>query len=286
MPRRRALPAAALVAAALALTACGGGSGTASTHDNPYGLVEPGVLSLATTGSSQPFSYTDKSGKVVGFDLAVYQELAKRLGLKTKVKTYEFDSILPMVSTHQVDIAMNSIADTDERRKSVSFTLPNYTGTMDVLVRNGSSIGSGAAGIKGKRVAVQAASMSALYAEKYFTDSTLVTFPDTGAAVTALRSKNVDAAFLDGQEANKFTTQYAVHTTYATADPKNRGAAVVVNKKQTALRKALNKQLRAIVADGTYQRLFTKWAPQEKPAPQLAFLKKYYAEHPSNSYPN
>lgn len=286
----KAAGAAAAVATVLALAACGGSgqanapAATDSAAAPGFNLVSDGTISLATTGNSEPFSYTSADGKLTGFDVELFRELASRLGLKTEIKTYDFDTILPLISTHQIDVAMNSIADTDERRENVDFTLPNYTGTMNLVVPKTSAIKDEKA-IAGKRVGVIAASMGAKYAEEFYPQAQLVTFPDSAAVMTAVQAGQLDAAFIDGQEATKYEKQYPVHSVVATTDPDNRGAAIVVSKDDPELRKALNQELRDVVEDGTYKKLFTEYAPNEPVEPQLEFLTKYYGEHSSNDYP-
>ena len=282
--------AAVAILAAVTLTGCGGSvdaaapaqsTGSSATSLN---VVTPGTLTLATTGNSEPFSYSGSDGQLTGFDVELFRELASRLHLKTEIKTYDFDAILPLIATHQVDVAMNSIADTDARRKNVDFSLPNYTGTMNLVVPKSSAIAD-EKGIDGKRIGVISASMGAKYAEEYYTGAQLVTFPDSGAVMTAVQAGQIDAAFIDGQEATKYEKQYPVHSVVATTDPANRGAAIVVSKQDPELRKALNEELRKVLTDGTYAKLFTKYAPNEPVEPQLEFLTKYYGEHSSNEYP-
>jgi polar amino acid transport system substrate-binding protein len=282
--------AAVAVLAALTLTGCGGSVDAAAPTQSAgssaanLNLVTSGTLTLATTGNSEPFSYSGSDGQLTGFDVELFRELASRLHLKAEIKTYDFDAILPLIATHQVDVAMNSIADTDERRKNVDFSLPDYTGTMNLVVPKSSAI-TDEKGIDGKRIGVISASMGAKYAEEYYTGAQLVTFPDSGAVMTAVQAAQIDAAFIDGQEATKYEKQYPVHSVVATTDPANRGAAIVVSKQDPELRKALNEELRKALKDGTYAKLFTQYAPNEPVEPQLEFLTKYYGEHSSNEYP-
>ena len=126
--------AAVAILAAVTLTGCGGSVDAAAPSQSSgssaasLNVVTAGTLTLATTGNSEPFSYSGSDGQLTGFDVELFRELASRLHLKTEIKTYDFDAILPLIATHQVDVAMNSIADTDARRKTSTSHYPTTPG--------------------------------------------------------------------------------------------------------------------------------------------------------------
>jgi polar amino acid transport system substrate-binding protein len=282
--RSPAAAGAVLLAAALGVSACSSGSGGASSAAaNKYGTVHNGQLTVVTSSDLTPFAYI-KSGQWVGFDVELARQLGAKLGLKVTFSDHDFDTLLPLVSNGQADITLGSIADTDARRQTVDFTLPDYTGTNNLVVLNGSSI-KAQNDLTGKKVGVTASSLESTYAKKYFTKSNIVTFPNNNAVMLALRAKNVDSMLIDGQTAQIYAKQYPVHTAFTTVDPKNRGAAWVISKKESKLREALNAQLRNALKDGTIQRLLKKWDPAEPAGPVIDFLKKYYAHNPNDAYP-
>ena len=41
----------------------------AAADDNPYGLIEPGHMRVASLGDAKPYTFTDASGNFTGFDI-------------------------------------------------------------------------------------------------------------------------------------------------------------------------------------------------------------------------
>lgn len=93
-----------------------------------------GVVKFATVSGSAPFAYM-KNNKIVGYDIDVISYICKELGYKLEVIEMSFDGIIPALKSGKVDIAGCSIMVTEERKKSVLFSEPDYTGGIVVVVR-------------------------------------------------------------------------------------------------------------------------------------------------------
>lgn len=95
---------------------------------------DKGIIKFATVSGSAPFAYM-KNNKIVGYDIDVIKYISKELGYKLDVIEMSFDGIIPALKSGKVDVAGCSIIVTEERKKSVSFSVPNYTGGIVVVVR-------------------------------------------------------------------------------------------------------------------------------------------------------
>ncbi len=93
-----------------------------------------GVVKFATVSGSAPFAYM-KNNKIVGYDIDVISYICKELGYKLEIIEMSFDGIIPALKSGKVDIAGCSIIVTEERKKSVLFSEPDYTGGIVVVVR-------------------------------------------------------------------------------------------------------------------------------------------------------
>ncbi|WP_173923100.1 ABC transporter substrate-binding protein [Agromyces sp. Marseille-P2726] len=291
MKRKHLLSTAVAGLAAVGLLAgCAGqpaeADGDAAVADAGYELAGgDNTLQLLVIGDAAPFASVNDDGDYEGFDVALLTEVTERLDLDLEIRSQEFDTILPTVAIGQADAAASSIADTDERRETVTFSLPTYTGVMSVTVREDSDIAD-ENDLPGRKVGVISGSRNAEYAEQYFTESELIYFPAESPLFNALQSSTIDAAFFDGQVADKYVQQYDVKIVFSGVNDDNRGAAIVLNQDAEKLRQDINATLREILDDGTYQEIFETWVTTESVEPQLDFLTKYYAEHPSDDYPN
>lgn len=282
----------AVLVAALLVAGCAGqspedadGGTETESASAAYETVRPGVIQLLVNSDAAPFASVSDDDEFEGFDVALLTEVAERIGVDLEIRTQEFDTILPTVAIGQADAAASSIADTEERRQTVTFSLPTYTGVMSITVPSGSDIEE-AEDLAGKKIGVKSASRNAEYAEQYFTDSELIYFPAEAPMFNALQAGTVDAAFFDGQAADKYVNQYDVEIAFSAVNDDNIGAAIVLRQDADELRKAINAALREILEDGTYEEIFTTWVTTEPVERQLDFLTGYYDEHPDDNYPN
>ena len=93
-----------------------------------------GVITFATVSGSAPFAYM-KNNKIVGYDIDVINYISKELGYKLEIKEMSFDGIIPALKSGKVDVSGCSIIVTEERKKSVLFSNPDYTGGIVVVTR-------------------------------------------------------------------------------------------------------------------------------------------------------
>lgn len=96
--------------------------------------VSKGTIKFATVSGSAPFSYM-KNNQIVGYDIEVISYICKELGYKLEIIEMSFDGILAALKSGKVDMAGCSIIVTEERKKSVLFSEPNYTGGIVIVVR-------------------------------------------------------------------------------------------------------------------------------------------------------
>jgi polar amino acid transport system substrate-binding protein len=260
----RSIKAAALAAAAalaLSLSACGGSSSASSTAAaNPYGLITPGQFRVASVGDSKPYTFTDSAGKFTGFDVELFTDVAHRAGIDNVVFTgQDFSAILPAVANGQFDVGVAAIGITDKRKQTVDFSDGYLAGYLTVLTTKASGV-TGADGVKGKRLGVVQGTLQETYAMKNFPDANLVRFPDNNAAVSALNSGTIDAHFLDYEAAKDYVSKFGL-VDAADIPSFDAPAGFAVAKNKPALKDALNKALKAAMADGTWKRLYQKWFP-------------------------
>lgn len=278
---------AAVLTGVLAVSACSGGAdaGTERTPDaqtSKFETIKPGVLTIVTSSDLTPFAYI-KDKEWVGVDVAMVTKAAHNIGLDVEITAREFDTLIPLVAGGQADLTMGSIADTDVRRETVDFTLPNIIGNNALVVPEGSDIKT-EDDVADKKIGILQSSQALEYATKYWTDSNIVTFPSNNAARLALSGGSLDGILVDPQSAKSFTEQFPLKVALHAINPEDRGGAWILNKKATNLRIALNEQLRAFLEDGTTQEILEKWNPADDPEPVIEWLTEYYAAHPSNEY--
>ncbi|WP_458116536.1 ABC transporter substrate-binding protein [Arthrobacter sp. D2-10] len=252
---------AGVVATLLALTGCGGSAtSTSSSTDNPYDLIEPGTVRVASLGDAKPYTFTDAEGNFTGFDVELFTDVAKRAGIDEVVFTgQDFSAILPAVANGQFDVGVAAIGITEERKQTVDFSEGYLAGYLTVLTSKESGV-TDVEGLAGKRLGVVQGSLQEAYAVKNFTSTDLVRFPDNNSAISAVNSGSADAHFLDYEAAKEYQEQHGL-VSAADIPSFDAPAGFALGKDKTALKEALNEALAEAMEDGTWKTLYEKWFP-------------------------
>jgi polar amino acid transport system substrate-binding protein len=257
-PRTFLITALVAVAAMLGLTACGGGAKAAA--DNPYGLITPGQLRVASLGDAKPYTFTGADGQFTGFDVELFRDVAKRMGVTDVVFTgQDFSAILPAVANGQFDAGVAAIGITDARKKTVDFSTGYLAGYLTVITKKDSGISSAEA-LAGRRLGVVQGTLQEAYAVKNLPQANLVRFPDNNAAISAVNRGSVDAHFLDHEAAKAYIAQFGL-VSAADIPSFDAPAGFALKRGNTALKGAFDKALVAAMEDGTWKALYEKWFP-------------------------
>lgn len=94
------------------------------------------TFSFASSGEFRPFSYTNENGELMGYDIEVGIEIAKRLNMKPKPVKYKFTGIVEGVKTGRFDAGVASQTITEDRKKHVAFSIPYYYSGPQVFSRD------------------------------------------------------------------------------------------------------------------------------------------------------
>ncbi|WP_369790623.1 ABC transporter substrate-binding protein [Rouxiella sp. WC2420] len=232
----------------------------AGKQDNPYGLIEPGELRVASLGDAKPYTFTDASGNFTGFDVEFFTDVAHRIGInKVSFIGQDFAGILPSVANGRYDAGVAAIGITPARSKVVDFSDGYLAGYLTVLTRKDSGV-TDVKTLAKHRLAVVQGTLQENYAVEHFTQTDLVRFPDNNAAISALNNGTVDADFLDYEAAKDYAARYGlVHA--ADIPSFDAPAGFAIAKGNPAFKAALDKAIQASMQDGTWKKLYQKWFP-------------------------
>ena len=206
-----------------------------------------------------------ENGKPTGFTIALNEEVARRLGLKTEYKQTDTPSGIQGLTSGQYDMVANGLGVTPERQKSILFAKGEFWSKTVALTLRSHAVGS-MAELAGKRVAVVTGSVQAGYLKKI--EGAIATeFPNQNAAVSSLNSGSVDAFLVGGPDAKAYVKQFPA-IVEAAWQPVEHPTTVAFQKHNTALAAAYDAQLETLVADGTYRKIYDTYF-SELPLPEL-----------------
>jgi polar amino acid transport system substrate-binding protein len=220
-------------------------------------------LTMATNAEFPPYEFY-KGGKIVGIDAEIAEAIAKKIGMKLSIEDIEFDSVVPSIETGKYSMAMAGLTVTDERKEQVNFSTSYATGVQVIIVPEGSAITSvddlfaeGAS----HRIGVQLSTTGDFYSTGDFEDEGLATverYPKGADAVMALNTGKIDCVIIDNEPAKVFVSQNSglkiLDTEYVVED-----YAIAVNKNNTELLEKIDTALKALIEDGTVQKIIDKY---------------------------
>jgi polar amino acid transport system substrate-binding protein len=129
---RRALLAAG---AAGLLTAVAAFTVPAFAADSVIAQIKAAKTIKVGVGTFVPWSFPNKDGKLIGFEVDVANRLADDLGVKLELVPTAWDAIIPSLVAGKYDVIIGGLTITDERAKSVDFTIP-YEHSLTYAVVN------------------------------------------------------------------------------------------------------------------------------------------------------
>ena len=117
-------------------------------------IMAAGVIKVSTDANYAPQSYLNDKGELEGFDISVAKEAAKRLGVKVKFVTPDWDLITAGKWGKRWDISIGSMTPTMERLKALHFTMPYYSTPAQFAVHKDNATIKSLKDLAGKRIGV------------------------------------------------------------------------------------------------------------------------------------
>lgn len=271
---------------ALGLAACGGADEPAETEaagteeaaagasEAPAAEVttlEEGILTVASDIPFPPFEF-EEAGELTGFDVELVEEIGSRLGLEATWVDTSFDTIFTQLAAGQFDMVASATTITEERQQTVNFTDPYYRAQQALTINSEQSpdIASVDDLGEGDSVAVQTGTTGESWANDNLGPAGVQvrTFPEAGDTFTAAEAGQVTGVIFDEPTAVDTAADRPALEVIDTIDT-NEEYGFPVNPDNEGLLTAANEALSEMIADGTYQEIYTKYFP-DAPAGSVA----------------
>jgi polar amino acid transport system substrate-binding protein len=268
--------ARAVVTLATAVALAAGGAAGCAKHDtggttaDGVALVKSGVLTTCTHLPYAPFQSKDASGKVVGFDVALIDLVAEKLGVKQEIVDTPFEGIKSGadLNSGKCDVAAAGMTITDERKKVLDFSEPYFDATQALAVVAGKEVKT-LPELVGKRLGVQGGTTGEEYINAQVKAKGLkievVSYKDLAALQQALATNQVVAAVNDLPVWNEYIKANPGKVVVAAGFDTGEQYGFAVKKGNAQLLKAVNDTITAARSDGRYDKIYAQWIGQ-KPA--------------------
>jgi polar amino acid transport system substrate-binding protein len=201
---------------------------------------------------------------IEGFDVDFINAVVAKLGLKAKLVNVTFKDIIPRMQSGQYDIGVSSFTDNKDREKVLDFVTYFQAGEGYYVNASSTKTYNGLDALCGTKVAVEngTTELDDANAQAKKCHLTVLAFADQNQTNLAVSSGRADLGFADSQVAGyivkqsngqfKVTGSAFEVAPYGIALPKGNGMAPAVLA-----------AVKAMIADGSYTQILTKWGVQD-----------------------
>ena len=238
-------------------------------------VMKSGEMKVATNSGWPPQSYLDDSNKLVGFDVDVANEIAKRLGVKVSFETPEWNVMTGGRWHGRFDVAVGSVTPTKARAQVIDFAGIYYYSPYVFVVHKDSKAAS-RNDLNGKKIGVETGTTSEDYINRRLeidapgippiqytlTPGEVKTYADSMLPFDDLRlgdGTRIHAVIAPEQTAqNAIKNKYPVKILPGDAAFKE-PLVVVTDKGDPEWTAKLGSIIQSMKDDGTLSKLTTKW---------------------------
>ena len=236
----------------------------------PADIKSSGQLRVAADATYAPDEFIASDGKtVIGMDADLAKAIAQLMGLTATVSNQPFDSIIPGLAAGKYDLGMSSFTDTKEREQTVDFVTYATAGTSFYVKADGGPDIASLDALCGHKVGAEKGTTQADDAaaqSKKCTDAgkpavQVSVFPDQNGVNLALSSGRIEVAMADSPPAayavEKSDGQFKI-----TGSSYGNAPYGIAMAKDSGLQQPVLAAIKALMADGTYDKIFDYWGLQ------------------------
>lgn len=233
-------------------------AGAAQAQDDLSAIKAAGVIKIGTEGTYAPYTFHDKSGKLLGFDVDIGRAVAEKLGVKAEFVEGRWDGLIAGVDAKRYDAVINQVGVTKERQAKYDFSQPYIHSKAVLIVRGDNTTIKSFDDLKGRKSAQSLTSNFSKLATSHGAE--LVPTDGFNQSLELVLSGRAEAtlndnlSFLDFKKLKPNANVKVVAT-----ESEGDASAILVRKDQPALVAALNKALDEIKADGTYKTIAVRY---------------------------
>ena len=231
-----------------------------ASQDHLARIKSSGELKVGLEGDWQPFSFHNEKDQLVGYDVEVAQNLAKKLGVKAKIVEGPWDGLFAGMDTGRYDLVINGVDVTPDRAKTYDFSTPYAYDRTVLITRSDNNDIHSFNDLKGKTTANSIGSTCQEIGEKY---GAKVSGVDTLAeTLQMVKNRQVQATI-------NASTSYGDYMKHRPDEPLKIAAtmdkvteyAIPMKKGEdnASLKKAIDNALQEMKNDGTLSKLSVKY---------------------------
>ncbi|MGJ7093806.1 ABC transporter substrate-binding protein [Vibrio hannami] len=222
------------------------------------------VVRFGIEGAYPPFSKTEADGSLSGFDVDMANALCEEMQVKCKIVPQDWDGIIPSLLARKYDAIIAAMSITEERKKKVDFTGKYAQIPNKFIAKKGAGLDFDK--LDGVKIGVQRATTHDKYLTDNFKNVEIVRYGSFDEAYLDLGNGRIAAVLGDASALEEGVINQAGGDAYefvgpSLTDPKwfGEGMGIAVRKQDKDLTAKLDAAIKALRADGTYQKIQAKY---------------------------
>jgi len=228
-------------------------------------------IRIGVEGAYPPFSEVGADGKLKGFEIDLALAYCAEMKAECTLVQQDFDGLIPALQARKVDAIIASVSITPERQKAIAFSNAYYNTPARFAAKAGVKFDFTAAGLKGKKIGVQRATIHENFAADTFKQSEIVRYATQDQAFLDLKSGRIDLTLADLVAIDQGFLSKPDGKGFAFAGPSyddvkyfGVGSGVGMRKAdEKVLGKKFNDAIAAVAANGTFKKLNDKYFPYD-----------------------
>lgn len=238
-------------------TGCGKNTGNAKSEEIETSLDKikaSGKIVLGTCADYPPYEFhKEVNGKdtIVGFDIAIAEEIAKDLGVKLEIKDMEFGGLLADLKTDKVDFVLAGMTPNAERAKEVDFSNIYYNAEHGLVI-NKKDIDKykEITDLKGKIIGVQKGAIQEEIAKEQIESPQIKALGKVSNLMLELKTEKIDAVVVEQPVASAYVKNNdGLYMTNIVFKDDEGGSAVAVKKGNKELLEAIDTTIDRLVKE-------------------------------------
>lgn len=228
-------------------------------------IQKKGKFVVGLDATFAPMGFRGENGEIVGFDIDLAREVAKRWGVEVEFKPCEWDGIVFDLNSENIDMVWNGMTMTEERKRQVAFSEPYFTDGQIIFSKKNMKINK-INELEGKIIGLQLGSSADYAVQKSDVFSKIREVKKYATNVEALmdlEAGRTDAVVVD-TVAGKYYNSKRLELVYSEESLTKEYYGIGMRKKDKALVNKLNETLEEIKADGTFEKISEKWFGKEE----------------------
>lgn len=257
-------------------------SSPAQGADSLDRIMQAGVIRVANTQTSPPWSMLGDDNQPTGYDVAMARELAKRMGIaRVEFVADSYKNFVAGLKAGKYDLVMNDLTPTAERRQEIDFSIPYGVEQFRIFVHQNNTDIVSRASLAGKRIGVSAGSSNETWSREHLKESDIRTYENGSLIFRDLAIGRIDAVIISHFGGMRYAHANHVPIKEVGEPLTYQLAAAGLAKHQPKLRAAVNAGLEGMLKDGTVARLSQQFVGDDYD--MLGSIAKAKAETASES---